>query len=74
MVHRAASERDTAASPRRMQARPAFRGVLTEYVDFYLSADSLNALVEEAGYVPLSEDRQSETIGRWEARTTGAAG
>lgn len=47
---------------------------LAEFVDFYLGADSLNALVEEAGYVPLPEDRQSETIGRWEARTTGAAG
>lgn len=46
---------------------------VAEYVDFYLSEESLGSLVEEAGYVPLPEDRSSAAIERWEARTTGSA-
>lgn len=46
---------------------------VAEYVDFYLSDDSLTALVEEAGYVPLPEDRATATRERWETRTTGTA-
>ena len=46
---------------------------VAEYVDFYLTEDSLGALVEEAGYVPLPEDRASAARQRWESRTTGTA-
>jgi phosphate transport system substrate-binding protein len=46
---------------------------VAEYVDFYLDDASLGALVEEAGYVPLPDDRRTATQERWEARTTGVA-
>ena len=46
---------------------------LAEYVDFYLSEDSMTSLVEEAGYVPLPDDRASATRERWEAREAGTA-
>jgi phosphate transport system substrate-binding protein len=46
---------------------------VAEYVDFYLTDDSLSSLVEEAGYVPLPGDRVSATQDRWESRTTGSA-
>jgi phosphate transport system substrate-binding protein len=45
---------------------------VAEFVDFYLTADSLGALVEEAGYVPLPEDRATATQETWDARTTGS--
>ena len=51
------------------EANPA----VAEYVDFYLTTDSLGALVEEAGYVPLPEDRASATRETWDSRTTGSA-
>ena len=40
---------------------------VAEFVDFYLTDESLGALVEEAGYVPLPDDRAAttqETLGR----------
>ena len=46
---------------------------VAEYVDFYLGDEALGALVEEAGYVPLPEDRRSATVETWNARTTGSA-
>jgi phosphate transport system substrate-binding protein len=46
---------------------------VAEYVDFYIDDASLGALVEEAGYVPLPDDRRTATQERWEARTTGVA-
>ena len=46
---------------------------VAEYVDFYVSEEALGALVEEAGYVALPEDRASATRERWEAQTTGTA-
>jgi len=46
---------------------------VAEYVDFYLDDASLGGLVEEAGYVPLPDDRRTATQERWEARTTGVA-
>jgi phosphate transport system substrate-binding protein len=46
---------------------------VAEYVDFYLDDASLGALVEEAGYVPLPEDRRVAAQERWDARTTGTA-
>jgi phosphate transport system substrate-binding protein len=46
---------------------------VVEYVDFYLADASLGGLVEEAGYVPLPDDRRTATQERWEARTTGPA-
>jgi phosphate transport system substrate-binding protein len=46
---------------------------VAEYVDFYLDDASLGALVEEAGYVPLPDDRRTATQERWDARTTGTA-
>jgi phosphate transport system substrate-binding protein len=45
---------------------------LAEYVDFYLTEESLGALVEESGYVALPEDRASATRERWDVRTTGS--
>jgi phosphate transport system substrate-binding protein len=45
---------------------------VAEYVDFYLSEESLTALVEEAGYVPLPDDQAADARARWESRTTGA--
>ena len=44
---------------------------VAEYVDFYLSEESLAALVEEAGYVPLPDGRAAATRQRWDSRTTG---
>jgi phosphate transport system substrate-binding protein len=46
---------------------------VAEYVDFYLSDESQGALVEEAGYVPLPDDRRSATAEVWDARTTGSS-
>jgi phosphate transport system substrate-binding protein len=46
---------------------------LEEYVDFYMSDDSLTAAVEEAGYVPLPDDRRTAAQEVWEARTTGTS-
>jgi phosphate transport system substrate-binding protein len=46
---------------------------VAEYVDFYLDDASLGALVEEAGYVPLPDDRRAAAQERWDARTTGVA-
>ena len=46
---------------------------VAEYVDFYVSDQAMGALVEEAGYVALPEDRASATRDRWDARTTGTA-
>jgi phosphate transport system substrate-binding protein len=46
---------------------------VAEFVDFYLEDASLGALVEEAGYVPLPDDRRTATQDRWQARTPGAA-
>jgi phosphate transport system substrate-binding protein len=46
---------------------------LAEFVDFYLEDASLGALVEEAGYVPLPDDRRTAAQERWDARTTGSA-
>jgi phosphate transport system substrate-binding protein len=46
---------------------------LEEYVDFYMQTEQLTAGVEEAGYVPLPDDRIAASQERWEARTTGAA-
>ena len=39
---------------------------VAEYVDFYLDGDSLDALVEEAGYVPLPDDRRPRRQERWD--------
>jgi phosphate transport system substrate-binding protein len=44
---------------------------LGEFVDFYMTDDSLTAAVEEAGYVPLPDDRRTAAQGVWEAKTTG---
>lgn len=44
---------------------------LEEYVDFYMTDDSLTTTVEEAGYVPLPDDRRTAAQEVWEARTTG---
>ncbi len=41
---------------------------VAEYVDFYLGEDALTALVEEAGYVPLPDDRRAATQEAWDAR------
>ena len=41
-------------------------------VDFYLSDEGLGALVEEAGYVSLPDDRRTATRDLWDARTTGS--
>lgn len=41
---------------------------VAEYVDFYLSDESLTALVEEAGYVPLPADRAAATRDAWASR------
>jgi phosphate transport system substrate-binding protein len=46
---------------------------VSEYVDFYLADASLGALVEEAGYVPLPDDRRTAAQERWEARTVGTS-
>jgi phosphate transport system substrate-binding protein len=46
---------------------------LGEFVDFYMGDDSLTATVEEAGYVPLPDDRRAAAQAVWEARTTGSA-
>jgi len=46
---------------------------VAEYVDFYLADSSLGALVEEAGYVPLPDDRRAAAQERWSSRTTGTA-
>jgi phosphate transport system substrate-binding protein len=46
---------------------------LAEYVDFYVTQESMTSLVEEAGYVPLPDDRAEATRARWESRTTGTA-
>lgn len=54
-------------------AKAEENSALAEYVDFYMSEGSLTTLVEEAGYVPLPEDRASATRERWESRTTGTA-
>jgi phosphate transport system substrate-binding protein len=43
-----------------------------EYVAFYLGDEALGSLVEEAGYVPLPDDRVSATREVWDARTTGS--
>jgi phosphate transport system substrate-binding protein len=51
------------------EAEPA----VAEYVDFYLDDATLGALVGEAGYVPLPDERRAASLARWEARTTGAA-
>jgi phosphate transport system substrate-binding protein len=54
-------------------ARAEENPALAEYVDFYTSEDALGALVEEAGYVPLPDDRAEATRERWSSRTTGTA-
>lgn len=54
-------------------AKAEENAALAEYVDFYLTEESLTTLVEEAGYVPLPDDRAQATRDRWEARTTGTA-
>jgi phosphate transport system substrate-binding protein len=54
-------------------AKAESNAALAEYVDFYLEEASLGALVEEAGYVPLPDDRRTATQERWDARTTGSA-
>ncbi len=54
-------------------AKAESNAALAEYVDFYLEDESLTALVEEAGYVPLPDDRVQDVRDRWEARTTGTA-
>ena len=41
---------------------------VAEYVDFYVGEDAMGALVEEAGYVSLPDDRIATTRERWEAR------
>ena len=45
---------------------------LEEFVDFYMTDESLTATVEEAGYVPLPDDRRAAAQAVWEARTTGS--
>jgi phosphate transport system substrate-binding protein len=45
---------------------------LEEFVDFYMTDDSLTATVEESGYVPLPEDRRVAAQAVWDARTTGS--
>jgi phosphate transport system substrate-binding protein len=37
------------------------------YVDFYLTDDGLNLAVEEAGYIPLPDDRKQATRDAWES-------
>ncbi len=44
---------------------------VAEYVDFYMTDDSLTGLVEEAGYVPLPDDRLAAAQETWESMTTG---
>jgi phosphate transport system substrate-binding protein len=46
---------------------------IAEYVDFYVDDANLAALVEEAGYVPLPDDRRAATRQRWADRATGVA-
>jgi phosphate transport system substrate-binding protein len=43
---------------------------VAEYVDYLLEDISLDALVTEAGYVPLPADRMAATRARWADRTT----
>ena len=54
-------------------AKAESNAALSEFVDFYLEDESLTALVEEAGYVPLPDDRVQSTRERWDARETGTA-
>ena len=44
---------------------------LAEFVDFYMTDETLSSAVEEAGYVPLPDDRRTAAQGVWEAKTTG---
>ena len=46
------------------------RPAVAEYVDYLLEDISLDALVTEAGYVPLPADRMAATRARWADRTT----
>lgn len=45
---------------------------LEEYVDFYMTDESLTSTVEEAGYVPLPDDRRAAAQAVWDAKTTGS--
>jgi phosphate transport system substrate-binding protein len=46
-------------------AKAADSEAIRAFVDTYLSEDSLNALVDEVGYVPLPTDRQQAAASAW---------